>query len=202
MKLLNTKPDVETTNVDFPFGNIRDDDPVGSVIGTPANRILFSDGLQLMERIFSLSGLASNGLDDNNANGYQLFEALEELSTEIKYRGSLNVSSTAIFNGAVMGTTSGRGVFMQASLKKVIEFTLTTSPGVNITSMGTANVGAEVFVSGSNSFDFIINAITGLQGRDPIRKTGVSVNDSSFSPTAGQMFSFVKMIDYWQMTEI
>lgn len=60
-------------SADYPWGDIADSGP--SSQGTLANRLMFTDMLQTMQRAMALGLITPNGSDDNTANGYQLAQA-------------------------------------------------------------------------------------------------------------------------------
>lgn len=59
---------------DFPYGDIKDTSPGDP--GTLVNRLMLTDIIQLMQRAMALGLITPNGDDDNDANGYQLSQAL------------------------------------------------------------------------------------------------------------------------------
>jgi hypothetical protein len=77
MKLLQNKPNVDTSNLDYPQGKMIDE--TGLDDGSRANEEFMNDYVQLLEKLFALSGMSANGSPDNDANGYQLVEALFNL---------------------------------------------------------------------------------------------------------------------------
>jgi hypothetical protein len=71
---LEDKPNVIPPDSTYPFGNIKDNN--GSGNGTPLNELVHADFHQFFAKMFYESGLTSNGLKDNAANGFQYFQAL------------------------------------------------------------------------------------------------------------------------------
>jgi len=71
---LEDKSNVNAPSVSFPYGSLRNNP--GDNTGTPVNVNLVGDVMQLMEKIMAESGITPNGLPDNEANGWQLYEAL------------------------------------------------------------------------------------------------------------------------------
>ena len=74
MKLLQNKTNVTAPNATYAFGTMKDDTGVGD--GSLADTEFMTDYVQFFEKLFNASGLTANGLPDNDANGYQLYEAL------------------------------------------------------------------------------------------------------------------------------
>lgn len=58
-------------SADYPWGDLKDNPN-----GTLANRMMFTDLLQTMQRAMAQAGITPNGLDDNTTNTYQLAQAL------------------------------------------------------------------------------------------------------------------------------
>lgn len=73
---LQDKPNVTPPGGDYSYGNIKDD--TGSDDGTPLNQFVHADFHQTFARILDKSTIVANGLVDNNANGYQLYQAVME----------------------------------------------------------------------------------------------------------------------------
>lgn len=74
MKALKDKVNVVPPGGDYPYGDVKDNP--GNNTGTPVNRDLLGDLLRNIEKIVAESGIIPNGLDDNEANGYQVYEAM------------------------------------------------------------------------------------------------------------------------------
>lgn len=79
MILLKDKTNVTAPNVNYPYGDIKDNTGIGD--GTPVNRRVYADFHQFFSKLFNNSGLVANGLPDNEENGFQLFEALLRVET-------------------------------------------------------------------------------------------------------------------------
>jgi hypothetical protein len=71
---LKLKPNVYAPDVNYSFGDIKDDTGVND--GTPVNRLVYADMHQFLESIMSQGGITGNNLPDNDTNGYQLIAAL------------------------------------------------------------------------------------------------------------------------------
>lgn len=74
MKALQDKTNVTAPDATWPYGDLNDNP--GDNSGTPVNKELLTDVLQLMEKIIDEAGITPNGNPDNDANGWQLYEAL------------------------------------------------------------------------------------------------------------------------------
>ena len=77
MKSLQNKPNTVAPGGDYPYGDVKDNP--GNNTGTPVNRLLLGDWLRNIEKIMDLSGITPNELDDNEANGYQILEAMQKM---------------------------------------------------------------------------------------------------------------------------
>jgi len=78
---LENKSNVNAPNATFPYGSIKDDTGVGD--GTPVDVQVYGDFHQFFARLFNSSGLVANGLIDSEANGFQLYEALLKVETNL-----------------------------------------------------------------------------------------------------------------------
>lgn len=74
MKALKDKVNTVPPGGDYPYGDLRDNP--GDNSGTPVNRDLMGDIHRTVEKIMDEAGIVANGLDDNEANGYQIYEAM------------------------------------------------------------------------------------------------------------------------------
>lgn len=74
MKPLKNKTNTVPPGGDYPFGDLRDNP--GDNSGTPVDRNLLGDIHRNVEKIMDVSGIVANNLDDNEANGYQIYDAL------------------------------------------------------------------------------------------------------------------------------
>lgn len=78
MKKINDIPDiVKEVNSNFPDGAIINETETND--GTPVIREIYNDILVNLYRIMREVGLDSNGLEDNETNGYQIVEAIKKL---------------------------------------------------------------------------------------------------------------------------
>jgi hypothetical protein len=205
MILLKDKPDVTPVGGTYPYGAIKDDTGIND--GTPVNKEVYDDFHQFFERMFDKSGLTANGLPDNNTDGFQLFEALEKLSTDLKYRGTQYINALFKLNAATNEHTSGYASFNFITKLIEIETEFGTSYSNIFTSLGDANVGTEVYfrlMSTNNSaIRFHINS-TNLGGFPIIRKDGVTGSNTliTLSGLTDKTILFVKMNDHWRYYDL
>jgi hypothetical protein len=80
--------------VNYPNGRIRDNS--GSGDGTGVNRLIYGDQHEFFAKLMRLAGLVYNGLPDNEANGYQLIEALAALAGKNDLIHNLNTSAGVV----------------------------------------------------------------------------------------------------------
>ena len=73
---LEDKVNTEAPSATYPFGNIKDN--TGSNNGTPVDKNVYADFHQFFAKMMSESGIAYNGLPDNNTDGFQYWLALVE----------------------------------------------------------------------------------------------------------------------------
>lgn len=95
---------IDKTNTDAPdgryiYGAIRDDD--GSNNGTPLDQISHQDFHQFFSRLMAIAGVDYNGYTDDDYNGFQLFEALEEIVT--KWKDVIVYNANALLTDAAFG---------------------------------------------------------------------------------------------------
>lgn len=120
MKKLQDKTNVDAPDATWLYGDLNDNP--GDNSGTPVNKELLTDALQLMERVFDISGITANGLPDNEANDWQLYDAFlkvfkgyYEYTALISQSGTSDPTVTVIKNtlpaGAIVWARSGVGVY-------------------------------------------------------------------------------------------
>lgn len=95
---LTDKQNVNPSDADFPFGDVRDKTPL--VPGTKWDRSTMSDYIQFFHKMMSVAGLSYNGLLDNETNDWQFFEALQSVLPK-KYMKQI----TSDFDGEVVTIT-------------------------------------------------------------------------------------------------
>ncbi len=79
---LQDKLNTDAPDGRYIYGNIRNDN--GSGNGTALNVINHSDFHQFFSRMMDVAGVPFNGYSDDDYNGFQLFEALQEIVTSFK----------------------------------------------------------------------------------------------------------------------
>jgi len=107
MRLLSTKQNVNPPSGTYPFGQIRDNP--GDNTGTPYNESLYGDLQQFIEKLFNASGIVANALPENATNGFQLYQALQNVIYQYKNIigtfGTTQLDSTAF--GSLIITLGG-----------------------------------------------------------------------------------------------
>jgi hypothetical protein len=103
MRRLVNKTNVEAPDSDYLYGRIKDNP--GNNTGTPVNELVYGDMHQFFERLFALSGLTENELPDNAYSGWQLMQALGNLTM---YKQT-SVSSLVIGTGSKTFTIDADG---------------------------------------------------------------------------------------------
>jgi hypothetical protein len=121
MKSLVNKTNVNPADYIYPFGDVRD--KTLSIPGTKWNREMMSDIFQLMEKIMFESGITPNEADDNDTNGYQLYEAFRKLTKPYKSYPAVHAqigtsapTTTPLISqtneiGTIVWTRTGVGVY-------------------------------------------------------------------------------------------
>lgn len=71
---LEDKPNVTSPGGNYPYGDIKDNP--GDNSGTPVNREVYADFHQFFAKILDAGSIVPNGLLENQANGFQYFDAL------------------------------------------------------------------------------------------------------------------------------
>lgn len=114
------KPNTESASVDYPFGSVRDKTP--TLAGTRYDKNFMSDMTQFFEKLFNESGLSSNGLLDNETNGFQLYDALKKVVrpfkvlTMIMSQSGTNAPEFTILEnqlgGSAVASRSNEGIYI------------------------------------------------------------------------------------------
>jgi len=83
-----SKPNTTGPNSTWKYGELQDK-VINVQPGTPLNRYTHEDYHEFFERLMDIAGIQHNDFQDNDANGYQLFEALNLIprSRDIKMHG-------------------------------------------------------------------------------------------------------------------
>lgn len=104
-RIIKDLPNITVPAGIYPYGRIKDNP--GDNTGTKMNEEAFGDIFQFFSRVMdhaaAVNGFpASNGLPDNNSNGYQLYEALESIAFNTGSKTPLT-----LINGFVTGAGFG-----------------------------------------------------------------------------------------------
>jgi hypothetical protein len=120
MKVLENLTNVEPASAEFPFGDLKNN--TGTNNGTPVNRDLLTDLIQLGQKMASEAGITMNDVPDNEYDGWQLYEAFRKLTKPYKvYTATLNQTGTAApvatvlrneLSGTPVWTRSGTGAYL------------------------------------------------------------------------------------------
>lgn len=118
IKLIN-KTGTTTTDADYPLGKITNNP--GDNSGNELDENFFNDYVQLMEKVFNVSGIVANGLPDNDTNGYQMYLAFRAVFRPKKvYKALITQSGTSAptvtvientLGGTVVWARTGTGVY-------------------------------------------------------------------------------------------
>lgn len=113
MIALKDKVNVNPVSGTWPYGELRDNP--GDNSGTPVNEELVSDVMQLMEAVMADAGITANGLLDNLANGFQLYQAFIEFVRNKQATETLKGTAEIATNAEVItGTDTERMVVPSA----------------------------------------------------------------------------------------
>jgi len=91
MRKLSSNENVILSDPNYPNGRIRNNTGTGN--GTPVNEAVYGDIHTNKDKLMDLYGIAPNNLPDNDANGYQIIEALIALASKNDYILPLSVVS-------------------------------------------------------------------------------------------------------------
>lgn len=199
---LENKTNVLAPNATYEFGNITDS-TTGSP-GTPVSVKTYADFHQFFAKLMDDAGVVYNGNPDNTSNGYQLFEALNTWYNN-KFK-SYEYTFAQFFNE--LTNISGFVYVYSATTQGLTEITDDNDSGTtDLCSLGRIiQVGTKhrmrfrVNPIGSFNFRIIINS-TNLVSNPPIIKTGVAANDSVYNPTPGQVITFFRTFEGWELIE-
>lgn len=166
MKKLQNKTNVTAPNGTYPYGDLKDNP--GDNTGTPVDKELLTDVMQLMEKVVDESGITVTGLPDNDANGYDLFKAFSAVFTRTKQVeiGAWDMDADATFSQAHgLDVTKIRSVDIligDDNLPFTKFYKLDSDPGLTgqqqggISSIDATNINMERLAAGffdSTSFD-------------------------------------------------
>lgn len=144
----------DAPDTDYPYGKIRDNN--GTNNGTPVNEATYGDIHQLMARVMHYSRQTSNGLPDNDYNGFQLFDAFTKMFNKYSKlylynpTGSpLSLAGENYHNSQiqVIGSTSG-GMILFPDQDSILEGATVVVTNYNSDSGG-------VLLSGATSSQYI-----------------------------------------------
>ena len=76
MRKISALPNSEPDSTNYPFGRIKD--KTDEEAGTPVIEATYSDHIQSLFQFLRVTGKIPNGLPESTANGFQLFQAMEE----------------------------------------------------------------------------------------------------------------------------
>jgi hypothetical protein len=93
---ITTKPNTIAPSAEYPFGDIRNN--TGGNNGTPVNRLVYADFHQFFAKMAAEAAVTLNDLPDNATNGFQFFEALQNvirstIASDITVQGVEGVST-------------------------------------------------------------------------------------------------------------
>ena len=121
---LTDKPNINPVSGDFPYGDFKDNP--GDNSGTPLNRLVLSDYFQFFHKLMAEANISYNGDLDNEANGWQFYDAFRQLTRPYKVMtGTINQSGTSaptltIYENTLeftpVASRSGAGVYALTSV--------------------------------------------------------------------------------------
>lgn len=166
---------------DYPYGKFKDISAPGASDGTPVNTDMTNDWSQFFAKLMDEGGVTFNGLPDNDYSGFQLFEALEGLIPEIKYRGNTEYTDGNNLPVTVISSTYNVANFPTAS----VEIGIGSNPfSDTIDSLGDEMpIGTTLSITatnGVNPVNFVANS-TNAGSFPVIRIGGNTTNNQSFS---------------------
>lgn len=86
------------------YPNARVKDNTGSGDGTPVNELVYGDLHEFFAKLMRLAGILYNGLPDNEANGYQLIDALASFANKNDVVYDLGTSGGRLSINTKLGT--------------------------------------------------------------------------------------------------
>ena len=181
MKTIQDKVNVVAPGGDFTsFGTIKDN--TGSNDGTPADTDLLSDQAQFFDKMISESSVTPNNALDNDANGFQLYEAFRKLTKPyMVYTATLTQSGTGApvetvlgenEIGAIVWTRNGTGAyigtlssaFTAAKTWVIANSVDSTTQSVSIEAVSTSVIDVRSFNSGGSLSDDVLS-VTSIEIR-------------------------------------
>lgn len=76
MRSLASKPNVDTSDIDYPYGKLVDDTGIDD--GTPVSEEVYGDIHYAIGKLMDDANVVPSDLPENDTNGYQIIEALEK----------------------------------------------------------------------------------------------------------------------------
>jgi hypothetical protein len=128
---LASKPNVTAPGGSYPFGRIKDN--TGSGNGTPVNEQVYGDFHQFFEKVMATAGLTFNGLPENNADGFQYYNAL--ITVIQSYTTPKANSNNAALTGVPTAPTASLGtnttqLATTAFVKAAVDALVNAAPGL------------------------------------------------------------------------
>lgn len=187
---------VDPADSDYPYGRVRDITTPGAGDGTPVNEAMLGDVIQFFNKLMDEGAITPNGLPDNDYSGFQLYEALEAISPNIKYKGSVVYTDG---NNLPFVNISSTYYVANFTVRNV-ELNISLNPFANtVESLGDMPVGTRIAIlqnSQVNPVTFTINS-TNAGAFPIIRKSGVTANDTGFTPADYSVTIFEKFTNAW-----
>lgn len=109
---LTSKTNTEAASAEYPYGQFKDN--TGSNNGTPLNKAVLEDYLQFFHKMMSEAGITYTGVPDNEYDGWQFFEAFENLTKVMLHN---DIAATSPVTGNVY--TSVRNYVLPLSKLKI-----------------------------------------------------------------------------------
>jgi hypothetical protein len=163
MKKLENLTNVTAPSVDFPYGDLKNN--TGTNNGTPVNRALISDVIQFGQKLADEAGVVINDIEDNNDDGWQLYEAFRKLTKPYKVlTGLLTQSGTSAPTVTILGLNEIGTPVMAYSGVGQYTLTITSAFVVGKTTWSIAtgvNGGLESFLRNTDVNSFVIDSRSG-----------------------------------------
>ena len=181
---ITDKPNTETPNADYPFGNIKD--KTVSVSGTAVNKLVYADFHQFFAKLMDFSGVTPNGLPDNEYSGWQLMEALMAL------KGGMKTKVIEIGSWDMDATTSVAVAHGMADYKKIRSIEILIFEDFASGSLYPIDYTSSGYVAGKASGTFLVVPTTvGISRIASSIFDGVTFSD----PAINRGFVIIKYVD-------
>jgi len=145
MRKLSSNPNVILSDPNFPNGRIRNNTGTGN--GTPVNEAVYGDIHVNKDKLMDLYGIVANGLPDNEANGYQMIEALRALASKNDFILALSLVSGVINVPIKLGfMLDNEAVICKAGFNLGSETQILGSDGVTFTVSASGSFKANEYV--------------------------------------------------------